>query len=114
MVNVKFHDHAARKSYHFMDHFRYDLAALGEYGALYACPLEAMHLAHAICKPYDACAAQSEWTYDLPQGTVTRILRVAAGGSCSSKSFHRLRQFRGGCGHWRPRPGRRRDALLAE
>ncbi|PIL34239.1 hypothetical protein GSI_03950 [Ganoderma sinense ZZ0214-1] len=85
IVNVEFHDRSARKSYHFTDHFRYDLASLGERGALYACQPEAEHPAHVIYKPYGTWAAQSEWTYEL-SGT-TRVLGIAAGGPPASKSI---------------------------
>ncbi|TFK94640.1 hypothetical protein K466DRAFT_475981 [Polyporus arcularius HHB13444] len=85
IVNVEFHDRSARKSYHFTDHSRYDLASLGERGALYACQPEGEHTAHVVYKPYGTWASQSEWTYQLPPGT--RVLGVAAGGPPPTKSM---------------------------
>ncbi|KAI0665347.1 hypothetical protein C8Q78DRAFT_1118280 [Trametes maxima] len=89
IVNVEFHDRSARKSYHFTDHFRYDLASLGERGALYACQPEAEHAAHVIYKPYGTWGAQGDWTYELPSGT--RVLGVTAGGPPPTKSLRERR-----------------------
>ncbi|CAL1707133.1 unnamed protein product [Somion occarium] len=85
IVNVEFHDRSARKSYHFTDHFKYELASLGERGALYACPPEASHPAHVLYKPYGTWASQSEWQYELPQGT--RVIGLAAGGPPPTQSM---------------------------
>ena len=85
VVNVEFHDRSARKSYHFTDNFKYDLAALGERGAVYACQPEAEHNAHVMYRPYGSWSSTSEWTYDLPKGT--RVLGVAAGGAPPTRSL---------------------------
>jgi chromosome transmission fidelity protein 4 len=34
IINVEFHDRSSRKAYHFTDHFKYDLASLGQCGVL--------------------------------------------------------------------------------
>ncbi|KAI9509164.1 hypothetical protein F5148DRAFT_1275403 [Russula earlei] len=88
IINVEFHDRSARKAYHFTDHFKYDLAALGPRGAVYACQPESEHSAHVVYKPYGNWATQGEWTYEL--GDKVRVLGVVAGGPTPSKSMRTL------------------------
>nr|VWO96359.1 Alkyl sulphatase [Ganoderma boninense] len=68
-----------RGGYRFTDEFRYDLAALGERGAVYACKPDASHAAHVLYKPYGTWASQYEWKYELGGGA--SVIGVAAGGS---------------------------------
>ena len=87
VVNVEFHDRSKRGPYHFPDKFRYDLASLGQRGAVYACQPNTSHAAHVVYKPYGTWAPQYEWTYELRSGT--SVLGVAAGGSPTVKSLRK-------------------------
>ena len=76
IINVVFFNQSTRSSFHFTDHFKIDMAYLGDCGAVFACPPETEHSARVFFKPYSSTA--QEWTYNLrPE---TRVLGVAAGG----------------------------------
>ncbi|KAL5507206.1 MCL1 [Sanghuangporus vaninii] len=90
IVNVEFHDQTTRKNYHFTDSYKFDLAAVGERGVVYACPPEGIHPARIHYKPYATWASLSEWTYELPKGE--RAIAVAAGGTPPSRSLRVLQE----------------------
>jgi chromosome transmission fidelity protein 4 len=82
IVNVIFHDQSSRKGYHFTDHFKYDLASMGERGIIYACLPENDNPAQVLYKPYtswSSSSSQYEWTYTLERGS--KVIGLAAGGS---------------------------------
>ena len=87
VVNVQFHDMSMRRAYHFADHFRYDMASLGQRGAIYACQPDTSHPAHVVYKPYSSWTCRSDWTYELRSGT--SVVGVAAGGSPTAESLRK-------------------------
>ncbi|KAK8847432.1 hypothetical protein IAR55_005290 [Kwoniella newhampshirensis] len=78
VVNVEFHDKSARRGYHFQDHNKYTMAALGEQGIVYAVPSEADQSSTVYYRPYDSWASSSDWSVSLLPGE--DALAVAAGG----------------------------------
>ncbi|WVR04655.1 hypothetical protein IAU60_001666 [Kwoniella sp. DSM 27419] len=83
VVNVEFHDKSARRGYHFQDHNKYSLAALGEQGIAYASKSEADQPSTVYYRPYDSWASQADWSISLPAGE--DALAVAAGGGPSAE-----------------------------
>ncbi len=75
VINVEVHDTSSRAGYHFQDHHRYNVAALGERGVVYASRAEgdresAVH--------YRAFNDKNDWQVELPAGE--EVLLVASGG----------------------------------
>ena len=104
-ISFESHDATARRNWRFVDHFGYDMAAIGSTGALLACPSRAGHVgaesedeedqdqvarrkghpSSIYFKPFEAAGAWSisgaEWSLDLPHGE--EAVAVAVGGSKS-------------------------------
>lgn len=78
VVNVDFHDRTSRKSHHFQDTNKYEMAAVGERGVFYACKEEGSTPARVTYKPYSTWASTSEWSFSFPAGEDPTC--VAAGG----------------------------------
>nr|XP_031860604.1 uncharacterized protein CI109_003935 [Kwoniella shandongensis]KAA5527676.1 hypothetical protein CI109_003935 [Kwoniella shandongensis] len=83
VVNVEFHDKSARRGYHFQDHNKYTMAALGEQGIVYASASEADQASTIYYRPYDSWASQSDWSISLLPGE--DALAVAAGGGSNAE-----------------------------
>ena len=118
VVNVEFHDKAARRGYHFQDHNKYTMASLGksiliahskgtdvddcvgEQGIVYAAPGQEGQASLVYYRPYDSWASQSDWTISLLPGEDALCVTAGGGGSdgmgmgsvvvASSKGFVRF------------------------
>lgn len=78
VVNVEFHDKIARRGYHFQDTTRFQLAAIGDHGIVYASEAEEGSPSVISYRAYDAWASQSDWQASLPDGEQAVV--VAVGG----------------------------------
>jgi chromosome transmission fidelity protein 4 len=85
VVDVDFHDRLTRKSYHFQDTNKYEMASVGERGVFYACNESGGHPARVEYKPYATWASTSEWSFAFPPGENPIV--VAAGGIPLSRAL---------------------------
>lgn len=85
VVNVDFHDTSRHRSFHFADHSKYTMAALGDKGAAFASEPDSVNPTSTIhYRPFDtfSSSASAEWTVNLPPRE--KALAVAVGGSNDS------------------------------
>ncbi|UZJ57506.1 hypothetical protein CBS101457_006826 [Exobasidium rhododendri] len=96
-ISFDSHDANARRNWRFIDHFGYNMAAIGTTGALFACPAARRkgHPSSVYFKPFEAMGAWvtsgSEWSIHLSKGEEAVAVAVgghkAKEGSDSSTSF---------------------------
>ncbi|KAJ1978037.1 DNA polymerase alpha accessory factor Mcl1 [Dimargaris verticillata] len=76
-INVDFHDKSIHRDFHFTDHYKYNLASLGERGILFGTTVEKGDGADPTSddepsmvsyRPFESWAANSDWLYKLPAG----------------------------------------------
>jgi chromosome transmission fidelity protein 4 len=92
VVNLEFHDTSRRRPFHFQDHSKFEMAALGSKGAIFASlpssasssSLSTSHPAVIHYRPFDAWSSSAEWNYDLPSGEAP--VAVAVGGESAESS----------------------------
>ncbi|GAA5895023.1 chromatin-binding protein CTF4 [Sporobolomyces salmoneus] len=79
LVTVDFHDRSSHVSIRFDDSIKYNLAALGEMGAVFAAPgLGSSEPSKILYKPYESWTTLSDWEASLPIGENATL--VAVGG----------------------------------
>jgi len=85
VVNVDFHDTSRHRGFHFADHSKYTMAALGDKGAAFASEPDSINPTSTVhYRPFDTFSSSSsaEWTVTLPPRE--KALAVAVGGSVDS------------------------------
>jgi chromosome transmission fidelity protein 4 len=100
-IEVTFHDTAKhrRRIPLFADYYGLSLAALGERGVLYAAPAAGAPGAAAgtpamlVYRPFDAWAANAEWSVALPAGEEAACVAVGDGFAAAATSARLLRLF---------------------
>ncbi|BGP21985.1 chromosome segregation protein [Rhodotorula toruloides] len=79
-VTIEFHDRSAHIASKFDDKMKYNLAALGELGAIFSCPSAGDSPSQLFYKPYESWTALQTWTASLPTGEQATALAIGGIG----------------------------------
>ncbi|KAJ1974297.1 DNA polymerase alpha accessory factor Mcl1 [Dimargaris xerosporica] len=101
-INVDFHDKSMHRDFHFTDHYKYNLASLGERGILFGTTAKDGDAAdHNVgdepsmvsYRPFESWAANSDWLYKLPAGEQLVALSLSNTHAAVATSQGYLRIF---------------------
>ncbi|KAL7344441.1 hypothetical protein BJY59DRAFT_718629 [Rhodotorula toruloides] len=85
-VTIEFHDRSAHIASKFDDKMKYNLAALGELGAIFSCPSAGDSPSQLFYKPYESWTALQTWTASLPAGEQATALAIGGMGPATDGS----------------------------
>ncbi|EGU12777.1 hypothetical protein RTG_00795 [Rhodotorula toruloides ATCC 204091] len=85
-VTIEFHDRSAHIASKFDDKMKYNLAALGELGAIFSCPSAGDSPSQLFYKPYESWTALQTWSASLPAGEQATALAIGGMGPATDGS----------------------------
>eukprot|EP00842_Homolaphlyctis_polyrhiza_P002193 jgi/Hompol1/2975/HPOL_003097-RA len=91
-IDVEFHDKSIRP-FHFADLYGFTMAALSEYGAVFACEASATTQSTVHFRHLDTWTAKSDWTVQLGAGESIKAIALTKTGIAVATDMQYLRLF---------------------